>query len=74
MLKYFGTFEETFKVRVSRYYERRREVSKPTIEEKMLKGVKDRDREVQMYFNGALPSMCLLKNGRRAGPGIQISR
>ena len=25
MLKYFGTFEETFEVRVSRYYERRRE-------------------------------------------------
>ena len=50
------------------------DVSKPTFEEKMLKGVKDRDREVQMYFNGAIPSMCLLKNGRRAGPGIQISR
>ena len=64
MLKHFGTFEDTFQVRETRYYEHA-DMSKLTMEEKMLKGVKDGDREVQMYISRAIPSFCLLENVRR---------
>ena len=64
MLKHFGTFEDTFQVRETRYYEHD-DMSKLTMEEKMLKGVKDGDREVQMCISRAIPSFCLLENGRR---------
>ena len=40
MLKHFGTFEDTFQVRETRYYEHA-DMSELTMEEKMLKGVKE---------------------------------
>ena len=64
MLKHFGTFEDTFQVRETRYYEHA-DMSKLTMKEKMLKAVKDGDREVQMFISLAIPSFCLLENGRR---------
>ena len=65
MLKKFGTFEETFEVKETRYYEDVYDVSNLTMEEKMLKGVKDGNREVKMYIKKNIPSFCLLENGRR---------
>ena len=65
MLKKFGTFEESFEVKETRYYEDVQDDSKLTLEEKMLKGVKDGNREVKMYIKKNIPSFCLLENGRR---------
>lgn len=64
MLKNFGSFEENFQIKETRYFEGA-DMSKLTIKKKMLKGVKDGDREVQMYIIRAIPSFCLLENGKR---------
>ena len=56
MLKKFGTFEETFEVKETRYYEDVYDVSNLTMEEKMLKGVKDGNREVKMYIKKNIPN------------------
>ena len=64
MLGHFGTFEDSFEVREKTYYENA-DLSKLNVEEKMLRGVKNGDREVKMYLDTHIPSFALLPNGKK---------
>ena len=75
MLKHFGTFEDTFQGRETRYYEHA-DMSKLTMEEKMLKGVKEsrmgtgrsRCTSAELFLVSAF-----LRMGGESGSGIQLS-
>ena len=64
MLGHFGTFEDNPEVREKTYFEKA-DLNKLTIEERMMRGVKNGDREVSMYVTKHVPSFALLPSGKK---------
>ena len=64
MLGHFGTFEDNPEVREKTYFEKA-DLNKLTIEERMMRGVKNGDREVSMYITKHVPSFALLPSGKK---------
>ena len=64
MLSHFGSFGDCVEVRELTYFENA-DVSKLTLEEKMMRGVKTGDFEVQMFITKNIPSFAMLESGKR---------
>ena len=64
MLNHFGTFETMIDYKLKSYYEDA-DISKLTLEEKMMRGVRNGDIEVKMFIKKHIPSFALLGSGKR---------
>ena len=64
MLSHFGHFGSPVQIRELTYFENA-DVSKLSLEEKMMRGLKTGDFEVEMFITKNIPSFAMLESGKR---------
>ena len=64
MLSHFGHFGDLVQIKERMYFENA-DLSKLSLEEKMMRGLKTGDFEVQMFITKSIPSFAMLVTGKR---------
>ena len=64
MLGHFGHFGDYIQIKECTYFENA-DLSKLTLEERMMRGIKNGDFEIQMFITKNIPSFAMLKTGKR---------